>query len=252
MSRIQLFGEFLLKNNVITSAQLLDALSFQKEVMRMQSILQLLGNTLSHTEYNAIIEKLGEGESVEQLALETGALSANEIHEIRLDKEFRLPLGEVLLRKGYLDKHLLDQWLDAFAKQDQNQDALTGLLGRSSFFRALSAEDLAALIPEFKYKSYSAGERIYGQGDESDGLYFIESGLVAMRVRAGQSQREINRYRTLECVGIEALLHGTVRTENAYATMDTVAWRLSPAAFHALLQKHPGLAIYAARQLSAR
>lgn len=248
---VQLFGEYLLHNGIISSEQLLDALEFQKETLRVLSIMHLLEGSLSESEREALNRRVATGESPEAAAAELGYLTAEEIQELfRTNKEFRIPLGEVLVRNGAITQETLTYWLAQFDSQAPNVDRIAHFLANVELFSDLSDEEREELTSGFKFKYYPAGEPIYRHGDYPDGLYVIESGLVSSSVRAGGETREADRYRSLQCFGVEGALNNLARVESTHAVMNTVAWRLDAKAFHELLERKPRLAIKAAEQIS--
>ncbi len=248
---VQLFGEFLLHNGIITSEQLLDALEFQKESLRVLSIMHLLESSLDDNERAALAERVSTGESPEAAAAELGFLSAEEIQELyRTNKAFRIPLGEVLVRNGALTQSTLDYWLKEFSSQAPATERISQFLATIELFADLSDAQREELSGAFKFKYFPAGEEIYRHGDYPDGLYVIESGLVSSSVRAGGETREADRYHSSQCFGVEGALNNQVRVESTRAVMNTVAWRLESKAFHELLEREPRLAIKAAQQIS--
>lgn len=249
--KVQLFGEFLLHNGIITSEQLLDALEFQKESLRVLSIMHLLESSLDENERAALAERVSTGESPEAAAAELGFLSAEEIQELfRTNKEFRIPLGEVLVRNDAISESTLQYWLKQFDNQAPGTERVAQFLAGIELFSDLPDAKREEISGSFKFKYFPAGEAIYRHGDYPDGLYIIESGLVSSSVRAGGETREADRFRSGQCFGVEGALNNQARVESTRAVMNTVAWRLDSNSFHALLESEPRLAIKAAQQIS--
>ncbi|PWZ03688.1 hypothetical protein BCV70DRAFT_21920 [Testicularia cyperi] len=88
-------------------------------------------------------------------------------------------------------------------------------------------EFFSKLVPYFKQVHAAKGEVLWSRGDEADGLYLIESGIVKARYDFPQEQYEIN----------EAMLAGTIageltflsrnqRNTTAFADVDCKLWML--------------------------
>ncbi len=91
---VLLFGEFLLRNGVISSAHLLEALEYQKETMRVLSVMGFLEHGLEENDRKQLFERISSGESPEAAAAELGFLSAAELEDVfRANKDFRLPVA---------------------------------------------------------------------------------------------------------------------------------------------------------------
>ncbi|PWN52895.1 hypothetical protein IE53DRAFT_360421 [Violaceomyces palustris] len=88
-------------------------------------------------------------------------------------------------------------------------------------------EFFSQLVPYFKQVRLSRGEVLWENGDEPDGLYLIESGILKARYDFPQEQYEIN----------EAMLAGTIageltflsrkeRNTTVHAELDSTLWKL--------------------------
>ncbi|KAK4885113.1 hypothetical protein RN001_001384 [Aquatica leii] len=89
-----------------------------------------------------------------------------------------------------------------------------------------------ALVP----RTYSANERIIKQGDAADGMYFIETGTVVIKVFDDQDEEvEINRIGKGGYFGELALVTHRPRAASAYASEDLKLAFLDVEAFERLL-----------------
>lgn len=100
--------------------------------------------------------------------------------------------------------------------------------------------------------SLDAGETLFYEGDTADGLYWIESGVVAI-LQGEMDKPRLLTFRTIEhVVGEIALLENIKRTASVAAITDTKMKYLSQDKFKGLLALVPGFGVELMRLLSAR
>ena len=115
-SRKRLLGDLLIKEGLITKAQLQEALRLQKELETYQPIGQILVNqqVLTQKQVNFILEKYHKKYRLGDLLVEIEAITEDQL-EIALDHQRKtdLRLGEVLLQLNLLTERELVQALCA-------------------------------------------------------------------------------------------------------------------------------------------
>ncbi len=97
-----------------------------------------------------------------------------------------------------------------------------------------------------------AGETLFYEGDTADGLYWIESGVVAILQGSMEKPRLLTFRTTEHVVGEIALLENIQRTASVAAITETKMKYLSQDKFKGLLSLVPGFGVELMRLLSAR
>ena len=100
------------------------------------------------------------------------------------------------------------------AKPNDPLTSFTDQLRRSPFFVSLADADLAFLVSRAKQAHYETGEIVFGEGETSQGLYWLHSGtLKAVKyslsgreqilhlVNAGQTFNEVGSFSALPACG---------------------------------------------------
>jgi CRP-like cAMP-binding protein len=125
-------------------------------------------------------------------------------------------------------------------------------LRQISLLSGLSRPQLEAVRKRLMAARYRAGELVFQQGDEPDGLYLIERGQVQIeKVSAG----EVALVAVLsdgEVIGEGALLLEGPRSSSARALTDLDAWMLRREDFEDLMLQYPVLALNLSRVLEGR
>ena len=99
---------------------------------------------------------------------------------------------------------------------------LSASLGRSMLFSGLDADALRRLASISRVADLPAGSVLFEQGDESDGLYIVTSGIVRIYLTAGDGREAtINLLEEGETIGEIAILDGLPRSAGAAALTDT-------------------------------
>lgn len=99
---------------------------------------------------------------------------------------------------------------------------LVAQLKRAVLFDGLDQDDLNRLAGIAREVSLSTGDTLFDQGDESDGLYVIATGIVRIYLTADDTREAtINLLEDGETIGEIALLDGLPRSAGAAALTDT-------------------------------
>jgi CRP-like cAMP-binding protein len=119
---------------------------------------------------------------------------------------------------------------------------LAAQLGRTVLFNGLDEADLRRLAGISREKALPAGEVLFDQGDESDGLYVVASGIVRIYLTADDG-REATVFLSEEgeVIGEMALLDGLPRSAGAAALTDARLFVIPRGPFLELLDSTPKL-----------
>ena len=120
---------------------------------------------------------------------------------------------------------------------------LAAQLGRTVFFNGLDALDLRRLAGIARETTLAAGAVLFAQGDESDGLYVVVSGIVRIYLTA-EDGREATVFLSEEgeVIGEMALLDGLPRSAGAAALTDARLVVIPRGPFLEMLDTTPRLA----------
>jgi small-conductance mechanosensitive channel/CRP-like cAMP-binding protein len=125
-------------------------------------------------------------------------------------------------------------------------------LRRVSLFDGLSTAEVSTLAGGLKSVPFAEGEVLTCQGAEAHWLYIIISGNVSVRVRQGDSEREVAQLGSGQFFGEMGLLTGEVRSATVVALDNVECFRLEKTDFHELLRARPEIAEEVARELARR
>ena len=99
---------------------------------------------------------------------------------------------------------------------------LAAELDRTVLFGGLDKDDLRRLAGIARETTLAVNETLFDQGDESDGLYIVESGIIRIYLTADDTREAtINLLEDGEVIGEMALLDGLPRSAGAAALTDT-------------------------------
>lgn len=102
-------------------------------------------------------------------------------------------------------------------------EAGTGVtLAKDNFLGALPAQALDDLLSRGERRTYSAGERIFSQGEHGNSLHIVVSGAVNILREGGMPTVLLQRVEPGQLFGKLALLEPGPRTASAVAAEDTV------------------------------
>jgi CRP/FNR family transcriptional regulator, cyclic AMP receptor protein len=116
-------------------------------------------------------------------------------------------------------------------------------LGRTVFFNGLGEQELGRLAGIAREVKLQPGSALFDQGDESDGLYVVVSGIVRIYLTAEDGREAtINLLEEGEVIGEMALLDGLPRSAGAAALTDSRLIFVPRDPFLALLDESTRLA----------
>ena len=119
---------------------------------------------------------------------------------------------------------------------------LATFLGKSVVFNGLDLEDLRRLAAIAREVTLPASSILFEQGEESDGLYIVASGIVRIYLTAEDGREAtISLLEEGEMIGEIALLDGLPRSAGAAALTDTKLMFIPHKPFCDLLDSSPKL-----------
>jgi predicted acylesterase/phospholipase RssA/CRP-like cAMP-binding protein len=124
----------------------------------------------------------------------------------------------------------------------------------AGFFRVSAAEDVDALLAEFRVLELPGSEWLFRLGDPADALFLIARGRLQVwgEPEEGGAQRLLGELGSGQSVGEVGLLTGGIRTASVRAIRDSLLLRLDRAAFHRLAARHPALVLNLTAQVAER
>jgi NTE family protein len=127
------------------------------------------------------------------------------------------------------------------------RDLLTRLAA-SPLFAGLDSATLTALANAMQWVRLPGGERLFEQGEESDALYLLLYGRLAVsKVHEDGSTHPVGTIGPGECVGEIGLIGQVPRLARVTALRDSELLRLPRSAFERLVARHPGPMLAMAR-----
>jgi len=123
----------------------------------------------------------------------------------------------------------------------------------SKLFSGSSPREIDALRNVSQVRQFAAGQQIFAEGDEGDGIYLIYSGRVQISAVVSQEQRRIlSRLGPGDFFGEMAVVDNEPRSAAAIAEDPTVTGFIPRSDLLQLLQTSPRLAVNLVREFSHR
>jgi CRP-like cAMP-binding protein len=122
----------------------------------------------------------------------------------------------------------------------------------SPLFAGLSSSALDGILGRMKASCYATGQYICREGDTSDRMYFIESGVVEVIIGEGSTSRVVTHLRRGDIFGEMGLLSDEPRAASILAAMPTLVLELDRTAFTELINLHPTILLNVSRVLVER
>lgn len=126
-------------------------------------------------------------------------------------------------------------------------------LEASRLFCQLSAAELKALRSIAHERRFSAGQPVFKEGDNGDGLFVVKDGLVEISALVGKDVRRVfSRVGPGEIFGEMAVVECKPRSANAVAAAATEVYFISRDEILILVERSPVLALALLREISQR
>ncbi len=131
-----------------------------------------------------------------------------------------------------------------------NEDTLAHV----ELFSSLDKKELQTLAKSSQERTYSAGTKLFSEGDSGSGLYILKSGKVSITQKSGAqgTEKEINTVGAGETLGEMALLDDQPRSATVTAVEDVTALLLPVWEFRGVIKSHPDIALKLLATLSRR
>jgi diguanylate cyclase len=128
------------------------------------------------------------------------------------------------------------------ARRPSESAGKLALLRRAALFAPLDQAELRLLAANSAYRSFAAGELIFGEGQHDQELHLVKSGAVVIRKRAPDgAERDVARFIEGEVFAEMDLLDASPRTAAAFADGDVTLLRFPAPGleFRDLLERRP-------------
>jgi glutaminase len=120
-------------------------------------------------------------------------------------------------------------------------------LKEQALLAGLSDEEIADLTALGATRSYSAGQRIISAGEPASSLFFLQSGMVSVKLPSGVRLASLDEGMAFG----EMTLLDEPRTADVWADTNVLCLELPIADFNRFRQEHPEIAERIARNLAA-
>jgi predicted N-acetyltransferase YhbS len=177
------------------------------------------------------------------------ALAFHDVERLDLIKFARLlipvDVGPVMLIPP--TSEMAGMVLAAF-KRREVMPRLGELVDRAGLFQGLEEEQLERLAGAFRYITFTAGDRIFDQGDRCEEMYLLLTGEVEIRISG--HDRPVGTVEAGECLGEVSILMGGDHSASAIALGDVEAGVLSRQDLESLVRLRPGIGVVLYRNLA--
>ncbi len=121
---------------------------------------------------------------------------------------------------------------------------VAGLLGEVAIFSDLDPDEHARIAGLLSRVELKHGTRLFSEGDPGSTLYIVESGRCAITVQLPNGQElDITEFTRGDFFGEMSIFEDAPRSASCYAREDAVLLSLREDDLHALIERHPALAI---------
>ena len=128
------------------------------------------------------------------------------------------------------------------------------LLSRVAMFQDFGLEQLRLIAFGTERQLLRKGERVYEQGQKSDGGYVVAAGQIDIVLRQGTQEARLDSCTEASLIGELALITENRRAASAIARVDSEVLFIPRPLFHRLLNEYPQMAalLHARIALSVR
>ena len=168
-SKNEVFGQFLIRNQVITEKQLDEALKIQKDTGLSFGELCMAKEALTETQVKKILrQQWQQHKHFGEIAIELKLLTQEQVDQLlKIQELFHSPLGRVLTNQNILTQTELEPWLQQFKDECNSDKDVLAALKNVDLFSGLSTNELAKISFALDIKTYENEEIIYKEGDPS-------------------------------------------------------------------------------------
>jgi CRP-like cAMP-binding protein len=200
-----------------------------------------------------VLARLTAGNDFGEMALVTGRPRSSDAvatSDTNLWVLFRSDFERVLTRYPAVQAALNDTIAQKLASGDEI--FFDKHLRQITLLSGLSRPQLEAVRKRLVAARFRAGELVFQQGDDPDGLYLVERGQVQIETASAQGVTPVATMSDGDVFGEGALLLEGQRSSNARALTDLDAWMLRREDFEDLMLQYPVLALNLSRVLEGR
>lgn len=246
------FGQFLLRNKVITLDQLQIALKAQSDMgVSIGQFGKKLGLFTEREIKQILLTQWQINKPFGQIAVLLGIITADQMDDlVEQHSQFHTNLGDVLVEQGFLNEATLSAWLKRFNQQKHGSKDIIQALSKVELFSNLNDQELTTIGLHLRIHYYNANDIIYNEGDPSNDLFIIESGSVQIIRYLAPGKTTKHNASDTENFGVYSLLTRKPRNEKATANTNSTIWQLSWEDLHSLLMENPRLSTTALKHLT--
>lgn len=200
-----------------------------------------------------VLARLTAGNDFGEMALVTGRPRSSDAvatSEANLWVLFRSDFERVLARRPAVQAAVNETVAQKLAAADET--FFDQHLRKLTLLSGLSRTQLEAVRKRLIAARFRAGELIYRQGDEPDGLYLVERGQARIESPDAKGGAPLALLGDGDIFGEGALLLEGPRSASARAVTDLDAWMLRREDFEDLMLQYPALALNLSRVLEER
>ena len=125
----------------------------------------------------------------------------------------------------------------------------SSIIHASSLGGELDDSESQVLANTMGVRRLKDGELLVSEGDDDNSLFLLADGKLAVLSNLEGQDVVVYKMKKGECAGTRAFVDRTARKATLRSIGDTVVYSLEPAAFEALLEKHPRLVYKVMRAL---
>jgi signal transduction histidine kinase len=119
--------------------------------------------------------------------------------------------------------------------------------------RGLAPAEIQALMRIAQLRVFPAGEAVFKQGDQGDGVYFVTSGLVQISTLVGESERRVlTRFEPGDYFGEMAVVDNEPRSATASAERDSQLYFVASKDMLDMMRACPQIGLNLVREFSHR
>ncbi len=134
-----------------------------------------------------------------------------------------------------------------------NFDSMFAGLRTVPQFQSLQDEDLCQILAAGRVQNYSTGEMIFNQDEPCSGMFVLIKGRVNLCKLGPQGQENIlATIQPIIMFNEVTVLDGGKNPVTAFATQESVLWKISCENFQQLLARYPAIGISLLRIMAAR
>ena len=200
-----------------------------------------------------VLARLTAGNDFGEMALVTGRPRSSDAFaasDVNLWVLYRSDFERVMARYPAVQAAVTETVASKLASADET--FFDKHLRSINLLSGLSRPQLEAVRKRLVASRYRAGELVFGQGDEPDGLYLIERGQVQIEKASAAGMAPLATLGDGDVFGEGALLLEGLRSSNARVLTDLDAWMLRREDFEDLMLQYPVLALNLSRVLEGR